>query len=260
MVILPKPGGRPSRRHPLLHWPDLTFRSMEILGRASVAPRLRLLVHKPTFACNARCVGCDSRRRLHKASRRNELLSFEQSIDLYHQAARMGLSELHLSGGEPTLYGRLPELVAEARRLDFFVSLNTNGSRLAEGDLAERLFEAGLDGVMLSLYSHREEVHDGLRQTPGLWRKAVAGLRRVAALRRERKPDFLIITQSILSRENLFDAPGLLDLVGQIGSDVHLFSYVEGDYEARLVPTVEMIQRFRRETLPELRRAALSLP
>lgn len=260
MVTRFTPGTGRSAALPHWRWRGPSFRSMEILGMPSGAPRLRLLVHKPTFACNARCEGCASRRRLHQASRRNGLLSFAGTLALYEQAARLGVTELHLSGGEPTLYPRLPELVAEAKRLGWFVSLNTNGSRLAEGDLAERLFEAGLDGLMLSLYSHREEIHDTLRQTPGLWRRAVAGLERVAHLRRERHPGFLIITQSILSRQNLFDAPGLLGLVGNAGADVHLFSYVEGDYEARLVPSVEMLARFRRHTVPEMRRVALALP
>lgn len=261
MVSLPKPDGARSNWLHRLNWPAsfVNFRSMEILGRPDRGPRLRLLVHKPTFACTARCEGCEQRRQLHRASRKNALLTFEQSLELYRQAAALGVSELHLSGGEATLYRRLPELVEQGKRLGWFVSLNTNGSQLGREDLVERLFAAGLDGVMLSLYSHREAVHDGIRHQPGLWRRALEGLETLERYRRDRNPDFLIITQSILSRDNLFDAPALLELVGSRGSDVHLFSYMEGDFEARWVPTVEMIQRFRRETVPEMRRVVRAL-
>jgi radical SAM protein with 4Fe4S-binding SPASM domain len=233
---------------------------MHMLRRSSDAPRLRLLVHKPTFACTAKCAGCEQRRQLHRASRRHELLTFEQNLELYDQAAKLGVSELHLSGGEATLYPRLPELVEAGKRHGWFVMLNTNGSQFVREDLVERLFAAGLDGVMLSLYSHREEVHDSIRQQRGLWQRAVHGLGLLARYRRERHPGFFIVTQSILSRDNLFDAPELLRLVGERGSDVHLFSYMEGDFEARLVPTVDMIARFRAETVGRLRQAVRALP
>ena len=251
MVVLPKINGAVS---------SVNWRSMRIFGRRARAPQLRQLVHKPTFACTAKCVGCENRRKLHRASKGNELLSFDQHLELYRQAAALGVSELHLSGGEPTLYKRLPELVAAGKGHGWFVMLNSNGSQLGGEDLVERLFAAGLDGVMLSLYSHRAQVHDTLRQQQGLWRRAVDGLGVLNRYRREQNQNFLIITQSILSRDNLFDAAELIRLVGENGSDVHLFSYLEGDFGARLVPTVEMLQRFRTETIPGIRRAVLSLP
>jgi radical SAM protein with 4Fe4S-binding SPASM domain len=233
-------------------------RSMSILPRAG-GPRLRLLVHKPTFACTARCPTCDYRRELHQSSRRNPCMTFEQCLDLYRQAAALGTSELHLSGGEPTLYGRLPELVAAGKRLGWFVMLNTNGSQFVREDLVERLFRAGLDGVMVSMYSHQEEVHDAMRQQPGLFRRAMHALEACRRYRQDRNPGFLLVTQSILSRDNLFDSAELLRLVGDAGADVHLFSYVEGDFDARFVPTVDMIRRFRAETVPQLRRSVLGL-
>ncbi len=256
MVVLPKPspGARGNWLH-RLNWPSslVNWRSMQMFGNATRQPRLRLLVHKPTFACTARCLGCENRRKLHRASRRNELLTFEQYLELYRQAKAMGVSELHISGGEATLYKRLPELVEYGKSLGWFVMLNSNGSQFVREDLVEQLFNAGLDGVMLSLYSHREEVHDGIRQQRGLWKRAVTGLDTLARYRRERNPGFFIVTQSILSRDNLFDAADLLDLVAQKGSDVHLFSYLEGDFEARYVPTVDMISEFRAKTVPRMR-------
>ncbi len=223
-------------------------------------PRLRLLVHKPTFACTARCTGCSRRRALHSASRGRGQLTFEQQVELYRQAADLGARTLHISGGEPTLYPRLAELVAAGKRLGFYVMLNSNGALLARRGLASRLLDAGLDAVMLSLYSHRESVHDALRQQPGLWRRAVASLDCMARLRKERAPGFLLVTQSIMARDNLFDAPELLRMVGLRGSDVHLFSYVEGDWEARMTPTVQMLRRFRASTLDQMRRAVSRLP
>lgn len=262
MVVLPKPtpGSRGNWLH-RLNWPSslINWRSMQIFGHGARQPRLRLMVHKPTFACTAKCVGCENRRKLHRASRRNELSTFEQNLELYKQANELGVSELHISGGEATLYKRLPELVEAGKRHDWFVMLNSNGSQFVREDLCEDLFAAGLDGVMLSLYSHREDVHDGIRQQKGLWKRAVTGLDNLARYRRERNPGFFIVTQSILSRDNLFDAPELLQLVADKGSDVHLFSYMEGDFEARFVPTVEMISEFRDRTIPKMRKVVTGM-
>lgn len=62
-----------------------------------------------------------------------------------------GACNVQFSGGEPTLYERLPQLVAAARDLGFgLLQVNSNGLRLAEEDgYARRLREAGLDSVYL---------------------------------------------------------------------------------------------------------------
>ena len=82
-----------------------------------------------------------------------------------HVAAEAPACNLQLSGGEPTLRGDLPEILALGRRrgLSFF-QLNTNGLRLArEPEYAARLAEAGLATVFLQFDGVDESPYRALR-------------------------------------------------------------------------------------------------
>jgi len=96
-----------------------------------------------TDRCNIRCFYCMPETGAGFAPR-SELLSFEEIERFTRIAARLGISKLRLTGGEPLLRRGLPELV---RRLGAIggvtdLALTTNGVLLEE--LAAPLWEAGL--------------------------------------------------------------------------------------------------------------------
>jgi uncharacterized radical SAM superfamily Fe-S cluster-containing enzyme len=74
---------------------------------------------------------------------------------------------LQISGGEPTLYDDLVELVAQAAQLFPAVQLNTNGLKIASRpDLAKELSKAGLKWVFLQFDSLKDEVYQAIRGRP----------------------------------------------------------------------------------------------
>src|SRR5438477_186008 len=93
-----------------------------------------------TDKCNFRCTYCMPAEGL-EWLRRDEILSFEEIARLVVVIARLGVSEVRLTGGEPLVRRDLPELVrmlAHVRGVDD-LSLTTNGvllDRLA-GPLVE---------------------------------------------------------------------------------------------------------------------------
>lgn len=103
-----------------------------------------------TDRCNFRCrycVGSGPVRWLPKES----LLTDEELVRVVTAAARLGITKLKLTGGEPLLRPHLPELV---RRLDQVegisdITLTTNGFLLSEQAAALR--EAGVSTVNISL-------------------------------------------------------------------------------------------------------------
>ena len=106
-------------------------------------------------ACNFRCPYCMPAGRvaddhgLHAAAR----LSFDDIERMVRVFARLGVRKLRLTGGEPLLRKRLPELVARLVAVDGIdeVALTTNGALLAAH--ARALREAGLDRITVSLDS-----------------------------------------------------------------------------------------------------------
>jgi cyclic pyranopterin phosphate synthase len=104
-------------------------------------------------ACNFRCPYCMPAEQVPEgygfdaASR----LSFDEIETLVRGFVQAGVSKLRLTGGEPLLRKRLPELVARLAGIDGLtdIALTTNGSLLAPQ--ARALREAGLHRVTVSL-------------------------------------------------------------------------------------------------------------
>lgn len=81
--------------------------------------------------------------------------------------AQAGPIILQLSGGEPTLYPHLPELISLARTLFPAVQLNTNGLLLAQQpEYAARLQQAGLSWVFLQFDGTHDTIFTALRGQP----------------------------------------------------------------------------------------------
>ena len=77
--------------------------------------KLEQLVIKPTLACTSNCPTCLFRKELHKELIKKKTLSFEQWLKVFDDADSLGTRRLDISGGEPTLYKRLPDLVKIGR-------------------------------------------------------------------------------------------------------------------------------------------------
>jgi MoaA/NifB/PqqE/SkfB family radical SAM enzyme len=212
--------------------------------------RLKDLTIKPSLACTANCPGCASRRELHRAARSQRHLSLRGWLEVLGAGRSLGAETLTISGGEPTLYEELPALVRGARDLGYQVYLNTNGGRVEAG-LAGRLVAAGLGAVRVSIYSHQEPVHDAARRSNGLFAKACAAVRAFVNLRRECGAP-LVWTQSVILRENIRSLDELMRFHRELGSESWLVSYLEGDFEHRLLVSEDDIRAFRKETLPRI--------
>lgn len=61
-----------------------------------------------------------------------------------------GISEVHYTGGEPTLYPDLEELISKTKDRDFEVSMTSNGQY--EPEKLQSVIDAGLDSVNFSIH------------------------------------------------------------------------------------------------------------
>lgn len=105
--------------------------------------------------CNFACVYCVTGQEPSKASVQTPIDDFVRWVKAINKVN--ALSEIRLTGGEPTLYRQLVPLVARLKTIsDMKVSLTTNGFSLAT--LAGPLREAGLDAVNISLDALDENV------------------------------------------------------------------------------------------------------
>jgi cyclic pyranopterin phosphate synthase len=120
------------------------------LGRS-----LRDLRISVTDRCNFRCRYCMPREVFGanwEFLPRDEILSFEEIARLARIFAANGVRKLRLTGGEPLLRNRLPDLIRMLTAIEGIdIALTTNGSLLAP--LVPALVDAGLKRVTVSLDS-----------------------------------------------------------------------------------------------------------
>jgi GTP 3',8-cyclase len=96
-----------------------------------------------TDRCNIRCFYCMPEAGA-KFAPASSLLSFEQITKFVATALPLGINKIRLTGGEPLMRPKLPDLVAALNRFPAIrdLALTTNGVLLA--DSAQPLFDAGL--------------------------------------------------------------------------------------------------------------------
>jgi radical SAM protein with 4Fe4S-binding SPASM domain len=183
-------------------------------GATPVMDRLisrTVLRHQPlsvhfdlTYRCNERCVHCYLDHDDH-----GELTTAE-CLTVMKDLASAGTLFLTFSGGEIFLRPDLYEILAEARRLHFDVSLKTNALLVTE-ERAARLREFGVRRVQISVYSDIPEVHDAITKVPGSLQRTLAAIP-------------LLLEQGLqvklacpLMRENLLAYRGVMALAEKIG-------------------------------------------
>lgn len=93
--------------------------------------------------------------------------TFESMKVLVDDFVERGYYGVILTGGEPSLHPELPEICQYASDAGLHVRMITNGTRMANETFAQRMAEAGLKIVHISIYSVIEAVEDELRGTPG---------------------------------------------------------------------------------------------
>ncbi|MBK7775543.1 MAG: radical SAM protein [Sandaracinaceae bacterium] len=183
-----------NRVRPFADVHDRTYRSLEpnTVGRAAI---LRL-----GFRCNQDCTFCWQGRDW--PSPPEEL--YWTWLD---EIGTIGVDMLTITG-EPTLFRRLPELVERAHKIHGLrVSMQTNAIKFAKAEFAERLADAGLEVLLVSLHSADPKVSDSMTRAPGTHVRTIAGVH--AALRAGLKVAF----NCLVERDNVLQLPELAEYV-----------------------------------------------
>ncbi|MFZ1106620.1 MAG: pyrroloquinoline quinone biosynthesis protein PqqE [Hyphomicrobiaceae bacterium] len=105
------------------------------------------LLAELTHRCPLQCPYCSNPLALEGTGTELDTAAWQ---DVLRQAARLGVLQLHLSGGEPTVRRDLEEIVATAAEVGLYTNLITAGVLLSRGRL-ETLAARGLDHVQLSI-------------------------------------------------------------------------------------------------------------
>lgn len=159
-----------------------------------------------TYLCNNDCSHC-----YNVKARSKEELSTEKWNAVLEKLWKIGIPHIVFTGGEPTLRTDLPELISFAEMTGQITGINTNGRKLKDKQFVDRLVDAGLDHVQITLESHKSVIHDRMVQHPGAWEETIAGIKNALATK------LFVMTNSTLLDENSRSLGDHLDFLADLG-------------------------------------------
>jgi PqqA peptide cyclase len=176
----------------------------QIAGEAMSEPLLSpiAMLAELTHRCPLQCPYCSNPTELLKANRE---LDTEAWLSLFDQAADLGVLQVHLSGGEPTLRRDLEQLIAGLAARGVYTNLITAGVGLPEGRV-EAFADAGLDHLQLSFQGARPDITDRIGNFRGSHEK------KLETARRARAAGLPLTLNAPIHRHNIEQVPEFIEL------------------------------------------------
>lgn len=162
-----------------------------------------------THRCPLQCPYCSNPVELLKANRELDTATW---LSLFEQAADLGVLQVHLSGGEPTLRRDLPELIAGLSARGVYTNLITAGVGIAEGRI-EAFAEAGLDHLQLSFQGARAATTDRVGNHPG------GHVKKLETARRARAAGLPLTINAPIHRHNIEEVPDFIEMALSLGAE-----------------------------------------
>jgi cyclic pyranopterin phosphate synthase len=129
--------------------------------------------------CNFRCPYCMPESEYHadyEFLTRPERLTHDEILHVVRVATSLGVSKIRLTGGEPLLDKKLPQLVAGLAKMPGVDDLAMTTNAMLLESVAGSLAEAGLHRVTISLDSLDEQVFLGMSGGRGNLARVLAGI------------------------------------------------------------------------------------
>ena len=184
------------------------------LSRSLLGAHLYSIKLELNTACTLNCKMC-------YVEHDNETLPPALLMLLFRQLRGCGV-RIELLGGEPLLRKDITEIVAGAKQqaASPMITLYTNGIH-AGPDLSRNLAQAGLDAALVTMVSHRPEVHDRFCGVEGTWNRMIRGIRHLM------KAGISVYTFTAVHRDNQSDYRDIYTFVrDQLGAHPIFYQYI----------------------------------
>jgi pyrroloquinoline quinone biosynthesis protein E len=181
--------------------------SSEPLNAPSIGLPVGLLAEL-THRCPLACPYCSNPLALEG---REVELSTEDWKRVFSESAKLGILQVHLSGGEPAARRDLVELVQHCASVGLYTNLITSGIGVTEKLITE-LAEAGLDHIQLSIQDSDAESADKIAGYKGAFAKKqiVAGWIKAA--------EFPLTVNAVMHRANIARSAEMVELAIELGA------------------------------------------
>ena len=195
------------------------------------------LLAEITHRCPMRCLYCSNPLELERSGAELDTATW---IDIIHQAARMGVLQIHFSGGEPTARKDLVPMVQAATQAGLYSNLITSAV-LLDRDGVKALADAGLSHAQISFQDvdERGEVIGGL---------AGAHAKKLQAAELLKEQGIALTSNAVITKHNIDRVQDMVDFAVSLGArrvEVANVQYYGWGLKNRaaLIPTPEQMDR-----------------
>jgi radical SAM protein with 4Fe4S-binding SPASM domain len=146
-----------------------------------------------TYECQNDCAHCYLERKDKKE------LPLDEWKSIITKLWGLGIPHIVFTGGEPTQYEGIEELVTKSEEFGQVTGLITNGRNLRKEGYLRSLVNRGLDHVQITILSHKESIHDKLAGSERAWKETMEGLKVALG------EDLYVSTNTTIMRSNYED-------------------------------------------------------
>lgn len=213
-----------------------------------LAPPPMALLAELTHRCPLACPYCSNPLELIGVKQE---LSTQEWIEVFRQAAKMGVLHLHLSGGEPAARRDLLELTGAAVKVGLYTNLITSGVGLTQARV-DALGQAGLDHVQLSIQGTDAASADRIGGYKGGFERKMAVANWVTTA------GIPLTVNAVCHKQNMDQLDAMLELALTLGArrieiaTVQFHGWAEKN-KAALLPTREQVAKAN-QTVAEARK------
>ena len=173
----------------------------------SVPPPIAMLAEL-THRCPLSCPYCSNPLEM---ARKDSELDTEVWADVFRQAAKIGVLQLHLSGGEPAARRDLEDLTRAAHEAGLYTNLITSAIGLTPRRL-DALEAAGLDHIQLSLQGTNAQLADKIGGYRGGFDRKMQAAQEIA------KRGIPLTLNAVMHRQNLDDLDRTIEMAVDLGA------------------------------------------
>lgn len=166
--------------------------------------------------CNNACIFCHCSNKRHEY---RDIAALEALLD----RLPVGIDEIVLSGGEPTIYPDLKGVLGLLRRRDIGIGFVSNGRMFFYPQFCRWAMEAGATYFYLSLHASDPQIHDSITRVAGSWKETVAGIGNL----RQISDDVEIVINCVVVRANANALCDLVSLAAGMEADLLKFQVPE---------------------------------
>jgi MoaA/NifB/PqqE/SkfB family radical SAM enzyme len=168
-----------------------------------------------TNRCNFKCPYCRGLSILSEDCTKD--MSFDVAIQVLQQWTNDGLKNIRFSGGEPTLYKKLPQLVDYSKKHGVErIAISTNGSMPI--NIYKELINLGVNDFSISLDACCATFGNKMSGVSGYWDIVTSNIRELSKLT-------YVTTGIVLTEENVGETTKIIKFAHELGvSDIRIIS------------------------------------